>query len=117
MKLKANRLINMSGSLGRRFACASAILGLYFAVTESFIYSQVDGRLPDGACTAMAGACAAMAPGFGGGGGVAGPSSVVGQVVGAARAAGSARAAAGGQQRRALSSMLRCQALSAAARV
>lgn len=54
-KLKANRLINMSGSLGRRFACASAILGLYFAISESFAYHQADGRLPDGACTAAAG--------------------------------------------------------------
>jgi hypothetical protein len=55
VKLKANRLINMSGSLGRRFACASAILGLYFAVSESYIYHTVDGRLPDGVATAAAG--------------------------------------------------------------
>lgn len=57
LKLKANRLINMSGSLGRRFACASAILGLYFASFESYVYSTVDGRLPDGACTSGAGEC------------------------------------------------------------
>jgi hypothetical protein len=55
-KLKANRLINMSGSLGRRFACASAILGLYFASFESLVYYSSDGRLPDGACTSAAGA-------------------------------------------------------------
>lgn len=55
LKLRANRLINMSGSLGRRFACASAILGLYFACFESYVFSTVDGRLPDAACTAIAG--------------------------------------------------------------
>jgi hypothetical protein len=54
-KLRANRLINMSGSLGRRFACASAILGLYFASFESYVYYAADGRLPDGACTSAAG--------------------------------------------------------------
>ncbi|GBF94438.1 mitochondrial import inner membrane translocase subunit-like [Raphidocelis subcapitata] len=54
-KLRANRLINMSGSLGRRFACASAILGLYFASFESYVYHAADGRVPDGACTAAAG--------------------------------------------------------------
>ena len=54
-KLKANRLINMSGSLGRRFACASAILGLYFASFEAGAFHASDGRLPDGACTAAAG--------------------------------------------------------------
>ncbi|KAI8470701.1 MAG: hypothetical protein J3K34DRAFT_385157 [Monoraphidium minutum] len=55
LKLKANRLINMSGSLGRRAACASAILGLYFAISESYLVHAADGRLPDGACTAAAG--------------------------------------------------------------
>jgi len=56
VKLRANRLINMSGSLGRRWACASAILGLYFASFESYVYYSADGRVPDAACTAAAGA-------------------------------------------------------------
>lgn len=55
LKLKANRLINMSGSLGRRFACASGILGIYFATFESWVFMTADGRLPDAACTAAAG--------------------------------------------------------------
>jgi mitochondrial import inner membrane translocase subunit TIM23 len=44
-----------TGSLGRRMACSSAILGLYFSLSESFISHQVDGRLPDEACTIAAG--------------------------------------------------------------
>ncbi|KAF8056228.1 ttc30a [Scenedesmus sp. PABB004] len=59
VKLKANRLINTSGSLGRRMACSSAILGLYFSVAESYLTAQVDGLLPDEACTVAAGFVAA----------------------------------------------------------
>jgi hypothetical protein len=36
-------------------ACGSAILGLYFAVTESFMFHMNDGRLPDEAVTTAAG--------------------------------------------------------------
>lgn len=68
LKLKANRLINMSGSLGRRFACAAAITGLYFASFEALAYGVVDGRLPDGVCTAGAGARVCVGSGGGRGG-------------------------------------------------
>uniref|UniRef100_A0A383W644 Mitochondrial import inner membrane translocase subunit TIM22 n=1 Tax=Tetradesmus obliquus TaxID=3088 RepID=A0A383W644_TETOB len=54
-KLKANRLINTSGSLGKRMACSSAILGLYFSTSESYIGYLADGRVPDEACTVAAG--------------------------------------------------------------
>ena len=36
-------------------ACGSAILGLYFAVTESVMFNVNDGRLPDEAVTTVAG--------------------------------------------------------------
>eukprot|EP00882_Tetradesmus_deserticola_P023108 GHRQ01025142.1.p1 GENE.GHRQ01025142.1~~GHRQ01025142.1.p1 ORF type:complete len:230 (+),score=52.48 GHRQ01025142.1:285-974(+) len=58
-KLKANRLINTSGSLGRRMACSSAILGLFFSTSESYITHMADGRVPDEACTVAAGFVAA----------------------------------------------------------
>uniref|UniRef100_A0A383W565 Mitochondrial import inner membrane translocase subunit TIM23 n=1 Tax=Tetradesmus obliquus TaxID=3088 RepID=A0A383W565_TETOB len=58
-KLKANRLINTSGSLGKRMACSSAILGLYFSTSESYIGYLADGRVPDEACTVAAGFFAA----------------------------------------------------------
>jgi len=44
-----------TGALGRRFACGSAILGLYFGSFESLLFWQVDGRLPDPVVTAGAG--------------------------------------------------------------
>jgi mitochondrial import inner membrane translocase subunit TIM23 len=66
LKLRANRLINSSGSLGKRFACGSAILGLYFSSFESAIASTVaDGGgasaddVVGAACTAAAGFCTA----------------------------------------------------------
>lgn len=55
LKLKANRLLNTAGSIGRRMACGSAVLGLYFSVTESLIFSYNEGMLPDEACTMAAG--------------------------------------------------------------
>lgn len=55
LKLKTNRLINTSGSLGRRLACSSAVLGLYFAISESYLSSMADGRVPDELCTMAAG--------------------------------------------------------------
>jgi import inner membrane translocase subunit TIM23 len=63
LKLKANRLINSSGSLGKRFACGSAILGLYFSSFESAIASAAGGAAADdalgAACTSAAGFCTA----------------------------------------------------------
>jgi import inner membrane translocase subunit TIM23 len=55
LKLKANRLLNTAGSIGRRMACGSAVLGLYFSVTESLIFSYNESTLPDEACTMAAG--------------------------------------------------------------
>jgi len=63
LKLRANRLINASGSLGKRFACGAAILGLYFSSFESALASAAGGAAADGAagaaCTAAAGFCTA----------------------------------------------------------
>jgi hypothetical protein len=44
-----------AGSLGRRMACSSAILGLFFSTSESYLSSLADGRVPDEACTVAAG--------------------------------------------------------------
>jgi import inner membrane translocase subunit TIM23 len=64
LKLKANRLINASGSLGKRFACGSAILGLYFSSFESAITAGAGGvaaadDAAAAACTSAAGFCTA----------------------------------------------------------
>lgn len=55
LKLKTNRLINTSGSIGRRMACSSAVLGLYFSISESYLTDLADGRVPDDLCTMAAG--------------------------------------------------------------
>jgi hypothetical protein len=36
-------------------ACSSAILGLFFSTSESYISNLADGRVPDEACTVAAG--------------------------------------------------------------
>jgi hypothetical protein len=36
-------------------ACSSAILGLYFSISESYLGSLADGRVPDELCTMAAG--------------------------------------------------------------
>lgn len=46
-----------TGSLGKRMACSSAVLGLYFSVSESYLSNLADGRVPDDLCTIGAGAC------------------------------------------------------------
>lgn len=45
-----------AGSLGRRMACSSAVLGLYFSISESYLSNLADGRVPDDLCTMAAGA-------------------------------------------------------------
>lgn len=55
IKLKANRLLNTSGSIGRRMACSAAVLGLYFSLSESYINYLNNARVPDEACTVAAG--------------------------------------------------------------
>lgn len=47
-------------------ACSSAVLGLYFAISESYLGILADGRVPDELCTLGAGA---PQLGFGKGGG------------------------------------------------
>jgi hypothetical protein len=53
-----------TGSLGRRMACSSAILGLFFSTSESYISNLADGRVPDEACTVAAGGCGSLSQGW-----------------------------------------------------
>lgn len=54
-KLRANRLLNSAGSLGRSFGNSAGALGLFFACFESGLLAQVDGAVPDAASTVVAG--------------------------------------------------------------
>jgi hypothetical protein len=36
-------------------ACSSAVLGLYFSISESYLSNLADGRVPDDLCTMAAG--------------------------------------------------------------
>lgn len=45
----------LAGSIGRRMACSSAVLGLYFSISESYLTDLADGRVPDDLCTMAAG--------------------------------------------------------------
>ncbi len=55
-RLKLNRVLNLSGKTGRSAGNALGVLGLFFSSTESFTGYMADGRLPDSACTVLAGA-------------------------------------------------------------
>lgn len=59
MKLRANRLLNNAGSLGRGLGNGAGALGLYFAVFESLFFHQTDGMVPDSLNTVAAGFCTA----------------------------------------------------------
>lgn len=47
-------------------ACSSAVLGLYFSISESYLSNLADGRVPDDLCTMAAGRVNASIPGAGG---------------------------------------------------
>ncbi|KAF5840323.1 hypothetical protein DUNSADRAFT_17167 [Dunaliella salina] len=56
-KLKANRLLNNSGSLAKPFGNGCGIIGLYFASLESYLANALDlPDVPDAANTVAAGA-------------------------------------------------------------
>lgn len=55
VKLRTNRLLNTSGSLGRSFGNAAGVLGLYFATFETYFAYLSNGRAPDILNTTAAG--------------------------------------------------------------
>lgn len=59
VKLKANRLLNTSGALGKSFGNAAGVLGLYFACFEHLWAEYSDKRIPEAANTMAAGFCTA----------------------------------------------------------
>lgn len=54
-KLRLNRVINGTMHKGRMFGNTFGILGLFYAVSESFAQNQLDSTLPDDVSSVIAG--------------------------------------------------------------
>ena len=57
MRLRVNRLLNMSGTRGRTAGNALGVLGLFYAALESGLGHYADGSVPEAATSVGAGRC------------------------------------------------------------